>query len=126
MIRWTNTCRFTDLHAAMVLALLRADAIYSGYAVDCWVTSINDSTHMVGSRHYVGQAVDLRVHHLPDEAARTTVANTLRSALGPQFDVLYEAPGTPNSHIHVEYDPDPPAPPAGRQATIAPHAPTDT
>ena len=117
MIRWRDTCRFDALHPALILALLRADAIFASYSQDCWVTSINDSTHMLGSLHYQGRAVDLRVHHLPDEAARVTVTNTLRSALGPQFTVLYEAPGTPNSHIHVELDP-PPPPVAPRTSTV--------
>ncbi len=120
MIRWSNTCKFTDLHAAMLLALYRAEAIYASHKQDCWITSVNDSTHMVGSRHYVGQAVDLRVHTLPDEAARHAVAAELRAALGPQFTVLYESPGTPNAHIHVEYDP-PPA--AGTAQPVAPAQP---
>ncbi len=104
MLRWKDTCRFDSMHPALVLACLRADALYAGYGQDCWLTSVNDSTHLPNSKHYLGRAVDLRVHHLPDEAARETVANTLRSAIGPQFTVLYESPGTPNAHLHVEYE----------------------
>lgn len=103
MIRWKDSVRFTDLHPAINLALYRADAIYSTFGQDCWITSMNDSEHMVGSFHYIGRAVDLRVHHLPDEIARRSVTSQLVAALGSQFDVIYEKPGTPNAHIHVEY-----------------------
>lgn len=105
MICWLDRCKFDDLHSAMVLAVLRAESIYANEGVDdLWITSINDSTHSLESLHYAGRAVDLRTHHLPDEAARERVTTTLRAALGPQFDVIYENAGTPNAHIHVELD----------------------
>lgn len=105
MIRWTDSCRFDALHGAIVLALVRAEAIYAAVAQrDCWITSGNDSEHMIGSKHYIGQAVDLRVHHVADEPTRARIAAELRRALGPQFTVLYESPGTPNAHIHVQFD----------------------
>lgn len=96
MIRWKDTCRFDDLHGAIVLAVLRADALFAAQGVDCWITSVNDSTHMVGSKHYIGRAVDLRTKHVADPAP---IATALRSALGPQFTVIDEG-----DHIHVQFN----------------------
>lgn len=104
MLRWKDTCKFTDLHGAMTLAIMRAESIFSAHGYDCWITSLNDSTHMVGSKHYIGCAADLRVHHLHNESVRELVVDKLRTALGPQFTVLYEQPGTPNAHLHVQYN----------------------
>lgn len=103
MIRWKDTCRFDDLHGAIVLALLRADALYAVQGVDCWITSSNDSAHMLGSKHFIGRAVDLRSHHLPANERRE-FHHKLRVALGPQFTVLYESPGQPNEHYHVQFN----------------------
>lgn len=66
------------------------------------ITSANDATHSPSSRHYTNEALDLRVHDLPSEAARRRVAAALRAELGPAFTVLYESPGTPNAHIHIQ------------------------
>ena len=102
MIRWKDSCRFDDLRSVLVLAVLRADTIYLAEGVnECWITSVNDSTHMATSKHYDGRAVDLRTHNVPNPE---TVANILRGALGPQFTVLYEGAGTSNAHIHVQFN----------------------
>lgn len=104
VIRWKDSCKFDNMHAALWLALHRAEAIYEKRFVECWVTSVNDSTHMVGSKHFDGRAFDLRVHNLPDEPTRVAVFNELRAALGPQFTVLYEHAGLMNAHIHVQFN----------------------
>jgi hypothetical protein len=63
------------------------------------ITSANDSVHSKNSRHYVNEAIDLRTHNLksPEE-----VQKLLKSKLGIKFTVLYESPGTPNAHIHIQ------------------------
>jgi hypothetical protein len=104
MMRWKDSVRFDALHPAMVLAMIRAEVIYEDVGAECWVTSGNDSAHMVGSKHYDGRAVDFRVHHVPDETTREAIANTLRAALGAQFTVLYEGAGTGNAHIHCQFN----------------------
>ena len=71
------------------------------------ITSAADGTHSEGSLHYPesgrfegGQALDLRIWHLPDPAQ---VAKELQQKLGPQYDVVYHEPGH-DTHIHVERD----------------------
>lgn len=99
MLRWKDSVRFEGVSSAIVLAIVRAVDIYETYGADCWITSLNDSTHMIGSRHYVGTAVDLRTRTLSDRDV-ATVASLLRDALGPAFDVVLES-----DHLHIEYDP---------------------
>lgn len=72
--------------------------------LDCVVTSGIDGTHSLGSEHYTGLAVDIRLHHVPGDRREHLVAE-IRDALGPDFDVLWEAAGTDNEHLHIEYDP---------------------
>jgi hypothetical protein len=63
------------------------------------ITSANDSVHAKNSRHYTNEALDLRTHNLqsPEE-----VQMILKSKLGHKFTVLYEYPGLPNAHIHMQ------------------------
>lgn len=103
-LRWKDGCRFDRLHGAMVLAVLRVEAVLHELGEDCWITSANDSAHMVGSKHYDGRALDFRVHHIEDEARRRLVAQRLTAALGPQFTVLYEGAGSPNAHLHIQFN----------------------
>jgi hypothetical protein len=66
------------------------------------ITSVNDSEHMDGSRHYSNEALDLRVRNLPSDLARQRLQAQLRAELGPAFTVLYEHAGTPNQHLHIQ------------------------
>lgn len=76
------------------------------------VTSLNDGQHSENSKHYKGEACDLRVKDLaPAEAAR--FYQFLKMALDPLgFDVVIEGgnPGetmttfTNGEHVHIEWD----------------------
>ena len=63
------------------------------------ITSANDSVHMRNSRHYSNEALDIRTHNLKDPKE---VQTQLKRKLGSRFTVLYESPGTPNAHIHIQ------------------------
>ncbi|HSX11536.1 MAG TPA: hypothetical protein VLF94_07480, partial [Chlamydiales bacterium] len=91
-MKWLNNCRFDKLHAAVVLALIRAEDVWPKDR-EFWITSANDKVHMDGSKHYDGRAVDLRSHVLDNP---TLVAGYIKTALGPQFTVIYEYADTPN------------------------------
>jgi|GEM_PF-1465281 hypothetical protein len=58
-----------------------------------------DGVHMDGSKHYTGDAVDLRTNNLT-QSQIDDVSSTLSSSLGDDYDVVVES-----THIHVEYDP---------------------
>jgi hypothetical protein len=63
------------------------------------VTSARDGSHRVNSKHYSGEAIDLRTRDLTSSQVDRLV-NELRRTLGSDFDVIREG-----DHIHLEYDP---------------------
>lgn len=63
------------------------------------ITSILDGKHRDGSKHYDGQAFDIRTFIYTVTELNELMA-ALKEALGPDFDVVLE-----NDHIHIEYDP---------------------
>lgn len=89
----------------MVVALQVAEGVFREVVdAPCVVTSANDSVHGANSLHYEGRAVDLRVKHLiwGDD---NVVSDRIRGILAPLgFDVLLEAQGTDNAHLHIELD----------------------
>lgn len=97
-------CRLQGLQPQMLIALDVAVQEFSRYGLDTVVTSVNDSGHKAGSKHYLGAALDLRTKHsgnLGNSLAKAILQKL--SHLG--FDVLYEYPGEAQEHIHIEYDP---------------------
>lgn len=94
--------RVHGLKPEILLALQIATEIYQKHGFDCVLTSAIDGKHSRGSRHYTGSAIDLRTRHLPDPG---TIADEIKTALGADYDVVLEGMGTPNQHIHIEFDP---------------------
>ncbi len=85
-------------------AIADAAVVYGNHGCNLIVTSLNDGEHRNGSLHYVGRAVDLRTHNVP-ETLRPVITAELRAVLGAGFDVVREKDGTPSEHIHIEWDP---------------------
>ena len=75
---------------------------------DMVVTSANDGTHGgssgSNSLHYKNRAWDIRTHHLTGQEQQT-VRQFLQTELGGAWDIVLEAIGTPNGHLHAEHDP---------------------
>ena len=67
-----------------------------------WITSANDSGHVIGSLHFENRAVDVRIKniigHMWVEARLW--AERIQEELGRDYDVILGL-----NHIHVEYDP---------------------
>lgn len=83
-----------------------ASAPYQGQA---WVTSLDNGTHMTGSKHdpsadtgYHVAAVDF---DCMSTEANQRLTTHLQSYLPPEYDVIMEDAGEENEHIHVEHDP---------------------
>lgn len=90
--------RLSDLRPQLVLALITINEIYQDHGIrDVVLTSVNDRMHSKGSKHYAGDALDLRVWGLihPEN-----VAEEIQAALGMDFDCVYEG-----DHIHLEWHP---------------------
>ena len=64
------------------------------------ITSGTNGTHMTGSKHYTGDALDMRTSNFPTPSAMMTFVDGLRKRLGGDYDVVVE-----KDHLHCEYDP---------------------
>ena len=67
------------------------------------VTSVNDGVHKSGSLHYQGRAIDFRSKIYPRERLEHVVAE-FRKLYSADYQLLWEHPGQPNEHLHLEYD----------------------
>ena len=81
-------------------AMQRADNIsQTAFGKEAVTTSILDGKHSKGSKHYDGNAFDLRIYIYTKEQVNDYV-ELLKNELGPDYDVVLE-----DDHIHIEYDP---------------------
>lgn len=95
--------KLTDLAPQMALAALIVNSVYERFHASCTVTSANDSKHSDTSWHYKGRAMDFRTKDFNGDPQ--ALYREIQTALGENFDVVLEGLGTPNAHIHCEYDP---------------------
>jgi hypothetical protein len=64
--------------------------------------------HMKGSKHYEGQAIDIRSRNIPQNERYLILSHAVKSLAkyhGKDYYLFLEAKGTPNEHYHLEYDP---------------------
>ncbi len=97
-MRLKRGVKLNGMSPQILLAIMVAEPIFAKYQKqELVVTSVTDSKHGRGSKHYIGNAVDLRTRNLSNP---TAVEIHLASALGPEFDVVLES-----NHLHIEWDP---------------------
>lgn len=100
--------RLRGLRPEVACAIIVCNSVYGRVSQggEFILTSVCDGLHSErASLHYAAAAFDFRIHDLPDLATKTTLHAEIADALGADFDVILEAPGTDNEHIHVEYQP---------------------
>lgn len=91
--------RIQGMRPELNFALQIIDGAYKDAGHDCVITAVIDGTHMAGSLHYAGCAVDVRTRDLkPSELE--TLKTTLAGRLSGDFDVVLEG-----DHFHIEYQP---------------------
>lgn len=95
-----ESVRIDVLSPQLVLGLIAIHSVFESHGYDCILTSVSDGAHRSGSRHYDGNACDLRIRHISSGSHVTDLVDDLRRVLGSNFDVVLEV-----DHIHVEYDP---------------------
>jgi len=66
------------------------------------ITAGSNGSHMAHSRHYSGEAVDIRTHNFRGPDAKHAFQRELAAALGAQFTVLLEDEGLSNEHLHAQ------------------------
>lgn len=105
MLKLKSGVRLHGIASQMILAAIIADGIYTEQGVmECWITTGIDGVHKVASDHYRGDALDFRVHNIPQEK-RGLILEAIRVSLGEDYDVLHEYIGTENEHFHVQWKP---------------------
>lgn len=70
--------------------------------INITITSGNDSLHMTGSKHYSGEALDIRSKDMDN---KLIFLSKVMARLGDKYQGILEGEGTPNEHFHIEYDP---------------------
>ena len=105
MISLKRGVRVLGLRPELLLAVVVTESVYASLGHALVITSAIDGTHMRASEHYTGLAFDGRLNNLEPIADRATIAAAVRVALGADYDVIHESPGTTNEHLHVQYNP---------------------
>ena len=85
---------------ALVIAAAAANANLD-LDFDIVITSGTDGTHMVGSKHYTGEALDFRTQGVESNTLNLW-RERVATRLGPDYQVITEG-----DHIHIEFDPQP-------------------
>lgn len=86
------------LSSTMTCAVRMIDAQLRHHGYPSWtITSTTEGKHMTGSRHYTGDAIDIRIRDVSDPDEFFIL---IRDALPDSFDVILE-----RDHVHVEFDP---------------------
>jgi len=106
MLRLGSGVSLYSLKAPALLALFVVEQEFSALpaAAETLVTSANDRVHMAGSYHYEGLAFDVRTQALAATVDKKALRDRIAARLGFEFDVILEDLGTPNEHLHAEYD----------------------
>ena len=78
-----------------------------GYPNVLIVTSVNDSRHVTGSRHYSDEALDWRTkgplaNTMHSRARKLRFRKRFAQMLGDRFTVLLESTGKPAEHLHSQ------------------------
>lgn len=66
-----------------------------------WITSANDSNHVIGSLHFQNRAFDIRIRNIIGHRAveARLWAERIQAELGPDYDIVLAL-----DHIHLEWD----------------------
>src|SRR5690348_1313907 len=89
------------INAAQKLA---ADGV-GGVPKDILITAGTDGQHMAGSKHYSGEALDIRSKTFGSAATKRAFIAEIQRRLGRDYTVLLEYEGESDEHIHIERDP---------------------
>jgi len=88
----------------LLIAMQVVEEEFSKYGLDTVITAVSNGAHKEGSRHYSGEALDIRTKHAAGMQKNITLL--VKQRLDPLgFDVILEDLGKDNEHLHVEYDP---------------------
>lgn len=98
-MRLKTGVKIQGIRPELLFALNVADRVYNTHGEELVITSIKDGKHKVGSKHYSGDAADLRIKFFTEPKKKEVHARLIAS-LGQDYDVVLH-----ETHIHVEFDP---------------------
>lgn len=106
MIRMGPKARLHGTRPELTIALVVLDGILRKHGDVAMVISHGmDGVHTRASIHYAGGAEDLVFAMLLDATVKQQIVDEWKASVGQDFDVLFENPGTPNEHVHIEWQP---------------------
>ena len=92
--------KLAGIHPEIVIAAMVVNEMCREYGVEFVITCAKEGTHRKGSKHFVGQAIDVRTRDMALHN-RKAFATSIAKAVGPEFDVVLEG-----NHLHIEFDPE--------------------
>ena len=93
----------------LLLGLMVVNDVFRAAGHDCVITSLFEGKHGANTLHQrdgLCRAADIRTKMLPPEIVPNMLVE-MKANLGQDYDLVYESAGTPNEHMHMEYDPKP-------------------
>lgn len=86
----------------LIIGLMVADTVYPANGEELTVTSITDGKHSRRSRHYLGLAADLRTNDISELNTDIILMQLIEQL--PEFYIVLENKGTPDEHIHMQFN----------------------
>ena len=90
---------------AVVLLMIANDIYRSEFGIELRLTSGSEGKHGYASLHKSGNAIDIGTRGMQSWTSPEAVSKRLSESSGDEVDVVLEAVGTPNEHIHMEWQP---------------------
>jgi len=105
MIRIGPKARLQGIRPELAFANLVLLGILTRFKAVMTLTHALDGVHARASIHYAGGAEDLVFLSPLELVVKQQIVEEWRISVGPDFDVLFEDPGTSNEHVHCEWQP---------------------
>ena len=102
MMKLKGTVRPYNLYIAAAAINV---AIENNLSQDIVITSANDGKHMKNSKHYSGDALDIRSKAFGTTIDKKDFIKKVLDRLGHSYQGILEDEGNDNEHFHFEYDP---------------------
>jgi len=99
MIKVLSTVRPKNLVIAAACA-----NVAESLGITTTITVGSNGKHMPGSKHYEGNASDIRSKNMSKDV-KPVFLNMVLARLGNSYEGFLEDKGTDNEHFHIEYDP---------------------
>ena len=95
-----NTVKVGGTQPEILIAIMVAQEVFRAYDYAFIITSVTDGEHGYNSKHYDGDAVDIRTRHIKSPEDLSAIVKDIANRLGEEYDVILHS-----THLHIEYDP---------------------